>query len=249
MLEINNLTKYYHNGKQGLYLALKDISFKIQKGEIVCIVGPSGSGKTTILKCLTGLDKDCHGNIRVNWQASTDYLKQNRIALVSQSYSNFPWLTVRENVVAGLYGKKKTKIEINDLTNDLLKRVGLFKFKDHYVEKLSGGMKQRVAIARAIAEDTDIIALDEPFGALDVQTRAKMQDLLAKLWEEEGKTMILVTHDIDEAVYLADRIYVLGANPGTIKKVVDVDIPRPRKPEIRFQENFIKTKMKIRDLI
>lgn len=249
MLEINKLTKQYHNQEKKSFTAIKDVSFNVKKGEIVCIVGPSGSGKSTILKCLTGIDREYQGSIKIKGKNSFNYLEQNRIALVSQKYSNFSWLTVYENIAIGYYGRGISQSEINKSTNQLLKRVGLFKVKNYYMNKLSGGMQQRVAIARAIAQQTDIIAFDEPFGALDVQTRSQMQEFLAKLWEEEQKTMILVTHDIDEAIYLANRIFVLGTTPGTIKEVVKVNIKRPRKSEIRFQKDFIKLKKYISYII
>lgn len=242
MLEVQKLTKQYYNRENKSFIAIKDISFDVKKGEIVCIVGPSGSGKSTILKCITGLDKEFEGNIKINGLDNSRYLKNNRIALVSQQYSNFPWLNVFENIAIGFYGKNKTDNEVHTETNKLLKRVGLYKVKDYFPNKLSGGMQQRIAIARAIAQQTDLIAFDEPFGALDVQTRSQMQEFLARLWEEEQKTMILVTHDIDEAIYLADRIIVLGLNPGTVKEVVKVNIKRPRKSEIRFHDDFIKLK-------
>jgi len=242
MLEIQKLTKHYYNSENKSFIAIKDISFDIKKGEIVCIVGPSGSGKSTILKCVTGLDKEFEGNIKINGLDNSKYLKSNRIALVSQQYSNFPWLNVFENIAIGFYGKNNTDNEVHTDTNKLLKRVGLYKVKEHFPNKLSGGMQQRIAIARAIAQQTELIAFDEPFGALDVQTRSQMQEFLARLWEEEQKTMILVTHDIDEAIYLADRIIVLGLNPGTVKEVVKVNIKRPRKSEIRFHDDFIKLK-------
>jgi len=242
MLKIHKLSKHYHNSEDKSFVAINDISFDIKKGEIICIVGPSGSGKSTILNCITGLDKKFEGNIQINELDSSKYLENNRIALVSQQYSSFPWLNVFENIAIGFYGKNKSKNEICAETNNLLKRVGLYKVKDYFPDKLSGGMQQRIAIARAIAQQTDLIAFDEPFGALDVQTRSQMQEFLARLWEEEQKTMILVTHDIDEAIYLADRIIVLGLNPGTIKEIINVKIKKPRKSEIRFQEDFIKLK-------
>jgi len=248
MLEIKNLTKVYDNdGKP--FTAIKDVSFDVEAGEIVCIVGPSGSGKSSILKCLTGIDSDYEGSIKIHNKKSVTYLGKNKIALVSQKYSSFPWLTVHENVAIGFYGSNLSPLKIEKSTDALLKRVGLFKAKDYFMSKLSGGMQQRVAIARSIAQGTDIIAFDEPFGALDVQARSQMQEFLAKLWEEEKKTMILVTHDIDEAIYLANRIFVLGTAPGTIKKVVEVNIKRPRKPEIRFQDDFVQLKKYINYII
>jgi len=248
MIKVDKLTKLY-NDQEKTFTVIKNVTFDVKKGEIVCVVGPSGSGKSTILKCLTGIDREYYGTIKIQGKDSFSYLKQNRIALVSQKYSNFPWLSVYENIAIGFYGKNMSQLKINELTSKLLKRVGLFKVKNDYINKLSGGMQQRVAIARAIAQQTDIIAFDEPFGALDIQTRTQMQEFLVKLWEEEQKTMILVTHDIDEAIYLADRIFVLGTNPGTIKEVVEVNIKKPRKPEIRFQENFIKLKKYISYII
>lgn len=249
MLEVKNLSKIYQHPDGSSFQAIKDVSFNVKKGEIVCIVGPSGSGKSTILECLAGLSRDCQGSVRINGQASADYLKQNRIALVSQNYSNFPWLSVFENVATGFYGQGLTELAIEKSTNTLLKRVGLYKAKGQFISKLSGGMQQRVAIVRAIAQRTDVIVFDEPFGALDIQTRSQMQEFLARLWEEEQRTMVLVTHDIDEAIYLANRIFVLGTNPGTIKEIVDVPLVRPRKPEVRFQKEFVDLKKYITYII
>ncbi len=217
MLAVRNVTKTYSRSKHTSYTAIKDVSFDIQKGDFVCIVGPSGSGKTTLLRCITGLETVYEGTITINGEDSATYLTNKRIALVSQQYSNFLWMTVQENIAIGFEGSNKSKKEIVEKTAVLLKRVGLYKVQDQDPSTLSGGMRQRIAIARAIAQDTDIIAFDEPFGALDVQTRAHMQEFLARLWEEECKTMILITHDIDEAIYLANTVIVLGTNPGTLK--------------------------------
>ncbi len=249
MLEVKNLTKQYYDREKGFFNAIKDVSFNVEKGEIVCIVGQSGSGKSTILKCLTGIENDYSGSIRINGEDSFDYLRNNRIALVSQAYSNFSWMTVYENVAVGLYGKSMSKYEIDRLVSKLLKRVGLYHVKDFFVHKLSGGMQQRVAIARAIAQDTDIVVFDEPFGALDVQTRSQMQELLVALCKEEKKTMILVTHDIEEAIYLANKVFVLGKAPGTIKKVVNTYINDKRKSEVMFQHDFVALRKHISNII
>jgi len=244
MIEIKNLTKQYTN-TEGRTTAIQDVSLSVNKWEIVCIVGPSGSWKSTLLKCLTGLDTDYQGSININRKSSEDYLEHSRIALVSQKYSNFPRLTVFENIAIGFHGRNMLPGEVTKATTKLLKRVGLFKARNQFTSKLSGGMQQRVAIARALAQQTEIIVFDEPFGALDVQTRSQMQEFLAKLWEDEKKTMIFVTHDIEEAIFLSNRIFVLGTSPGTIKETVEVNIPRPRRSEIRFQDTFIKLKKHI----
>lgn len=244
MLEINKLSKKY-NEQGGILTVLEDVSFNVKKGEVVCIVGPSGSGKSTLLKCLTGIDDTCEGSIKIDGADSADYLQNNRIALVSQKYSNLPWLTVYENVAMGFHAANLSKSETVRRTNELLKRVGLFNFSKYYVNNLSGGMQQRVAIARAIAQETDIIAFDEPFGALDTQTRSKMQDFLAELNEKEKKTIILVTHDIEEAIFLADTVYIFTESPARIRAKFNIPLNRPRKHELKYSKEFFEFEKQI----
>jgi len=242
MITISNLSKSYliHPAKK--HTAIQGVSLEIKPGEIVSIVGPSGAGKSTLLNCIVGTLQGYTGQIQIQGQDAQSYFQNKRISLVSQHYSNFPWKTVLDNVVTGFYGQKLSQGQKVKKAEQLLKRVGLYKVKNMYPAALSGGMQQRIAIARAIAQDTQIIALDEPFGALDVQTRAQMQEFLANIWEEDKKTLILVTHDIEEAIFLSDRIFILGASPGTLRSCIEVDIPRPRLSETRFDSEFIKLK-------
>lgn len=238
MIKVSGLKKRYISEDKTL-VVLNDLSFHIQKGEFVCVVGASGSGKSTLLRCISGMDTDCEGDILINNEPHHRYLQNKSIAFVSQSYSNFPWLTVEQNVQLG--NPKADQVVIQKT----LKRLGLFKFKDYFPAQLSGGMRQRVAIARALTQDTEIIFFDEPFGALDVQTRSQIQQLLLHIWEEEKKTIIFVTHDIDEAIFLADRVLILSSDTGTLQQEISIDLPRPRESDIQFTSAFTKLKKSI----
>ncbi len=239
MLEIKNLTKEYRNSKSHT-IAIQDVNFTVKDSEFVSIIGPSGCGKSTILRILSGLDKQTSGH----FVFSKDISKIN-VGFVSQSYALFPWLTVYENIAFGLRIKKLDQAEIDRIVKRYLLITGLDKFKDSYPKQLSGGMQQRVAIVRTLANNPDIILMDEPFGALDVQTRSQMQEFLVKILKEEDKTVIMVTHDIEEAVYLSDKIIILSTKPGTVKEVINVDFSKPRRPELKNQTEFIEVKKSI----
>lgn len=230
-------------------MVLDDISCDIQTGEVLSIVGPSGAGKTTLLRCVTGLETLDAGSITIHGVPLSTYLQLHRVALISQQYSNFPWMTVRENIAIAYHAQQKTASDIDDTVGSLLHRFQLHRFQNYYPHQLSGGMQQRVAIARALAQNAELIVLDEPFGALDAHTRAQAQEFFTQLIEEEHKTILIVTHDIDEALYLSDRVIVLGSHPGTIRNTITVPLARPRRNEMRFTSEFTQIKKSIHYMI
>lgn len=219
------------------FTALEDVSFEIKKSEFVAIIGPSGCGKSTLLDILAGLSAQSEGQVVIDGKEvnGTDLQR----GIVMQGYALFPWRTVRRNVEYGLEIRGVSKAERQEISRKYIELVNLKGFENRYPHELSGGMKQRVAIARALAYDPEILLMDEPFGALDAQTRENLQEELIKIWNETKKTIIFVTHSIDEAVYLADRIVVLSANPGTVKEIVEVEIDRSVKG-IRQSPQFNK---------
>jgi ABC-type nitrate/sulfonate/bicarbonate transport system ATPase subunit/ABC-type amino acid transport substrate-binding protein len=247
MLKINNLSKSFTHSDKSIVKAIDNISVEIKEGEFVVFVGPSGCGKTTILKLIAGLEKPTKGNIFLNKEEIIS--ASNERGLIFQDFALFPWLTIYENIAFGLRLKNLSAEKISGIVAHYLKIIGLYNYKNKYPQTLSGGMQQRVAIARTLANDSKILLLDEPFGALDVQTRSQMQEFLSVLWEEEKKTMIMVTHDVDEAIYLADKIVVLSTKPGTVKEIIEVALPRPRRSEIRFNEDFLRLKKHINYII
>ncbi len=216
---------------------LENISFNVQKREIVAILGPSGCGKTTLLKCILGLETPDDGNITIDAMEQSKWLKHGRIAYVPQKYANFQHLTVEQNIAVALQNSTQDK---NQKIDQILKSVGLDKHKKLYPGWLSGGMQQRLALARALAQDTDMIAFDESLNALDVETRHQMQELVLELWSEGKKTIVFVTHDIEEALFLSKRIVVMGTKPGIVREIVNVPFPYPRKSTLRFDEEFQK---------
>jgi NitT/TauT family transport system ATP-binding protein len=219
---IAHLCKQYGSDAQAL-LALDDISLDISPGEFVCIVGPSGCGKSTLLRILAGLDHQSSGTIAVN---AAGWAVQN--AMVFQDSGLFPWMSVEKNVGFGLLTRGVAPQETADRVAAALKLVGLSKFRHHYPHQLSGGMRQRGAIARAFVTDPAMLLMDEPFAALDAQNRAILQAELVRLWEESGKTVVYVTHSIEEALLLGDRTVVMTAQPGRIKQIIAVPFPHPR---------------------
>jgi NitT/TauT family transport system ATP-binding protein len=230
------------------FVALKDFNLKVNKGEFVAIVGPSGCGKSTLLDILAGLAKPTSGEILIDGNKVTGPALDRGIVL--QGYALFPWRTVRQNVEFGLEIKKVPKQERKETSTRFINLVGLDGFADHFPHELSGGMKQRVAIARALAYDPEVLLMDEPFAAVDAQTRETLQDELLRIWEETGKTIVFVTHSIEEAVFLADRVAVLATNPGSIKEVLDIDLPRPRhNSDIRSSAEFGWVRHKVWELL
>ena len=241
-VSIQGIEKKY-NTRKGEVVALNGVNFDIKENEFICVIGPSGCGKSTLLNIIAGLLEPTAGQILVDGKpiqgTGTDR------GVVFQQYALFPWLTVKKNVEFGLKLKGLSKDECDSIAMKYLKMVELEKFADSYPKELSGGMKQRVAIARAYAMNPEVLLMDEPFGALDAQTRTQLQTELLKAWQEENKTCFFVTHDIEEAIVLATRVVIMSARPGRIKEVVDIDIPYPRDQETKMSERFIELKNRI----
>jgi NitT/TauT family transport system ATP-binding protein len=239
-LQIKNITmKFLTRHKQDL-LAIDNLSLDVADREFISIVGPSGCGKSTLLRIVAGLIEPTCGEVWLNGRRIKGPGADR--GMVFQSYTLFHWLTVQGNVEFGLQIKRIPKTQREELVRKYLEMVGLKGFERHYPKELSGGMMQRVAIARALANDPEVLLMDEPFGALDAQTRIIMQELLMNLWQQTPKTILFVTHDIDEAIFLSDRVYIMTARPGRIKQVLEVDLPRPRYLEILTTPVFIQMK-------
>lgn len=222
-MELRGLGKKFLVGSDQ-FQALKSIDLDVGVGEFVCVLGASGCGKTTLLRILGGLEKHTEGTLRF-YQESTG---QPPTSIVFQEVSIFPWLSVWENVAFGLRARNAPKALINERVSYYIEKVGLTSFSQHFPHQLSGGMKQRVSIARAFANDPEVLLLDEPFSALDERNKAMLQDELLRIWEETGKTIVFVTHSIDEAIYLADRILVFTGPPGHITQTHKPEFSRPR---------------------
>ena len=239
IVEVRNLTKSF-----GDLLVLDDISFDVRRGEFLCIVGPTGCGKTTFLNSLTKLYDINSGSILVNGE-EIDFNK-HKIAYIFQEYSTMEWLTVGENVAYGLKIKHAPKDVIEKKVDEMLKLVKMSEYKDYYPRQLSVSMLQRVVIARAFATTPDLLLMDEPYGHLDLQLKYKLEDELINLWKNSGTTVIFITHNIEEAVYLSSRLMVLTNKPTKIKEIVDNDLPRPRDIT---SPDFVELRNRITDLI
>ncbi len=245
-ISVDNVVLRYGTGGNAV-LALNNLSLKVEKNEFCVIVGPSGCGKSSLLYLIAGLQDRTGGGIRVGTRPISEPGADR--GMVFQSYTLFPWLTVAQNVE---YGPKRKGIpprERKDIVEHYLAEVGLSKFSGHYPSQLSGGMKQRVAIARALANDPEVLLMDEPFGALDSQTRHSMQTLLLRVWEHSKKTVLFVTHDIEEAILLGDRVLVMSGRPGLIKKEIKVNFARPRHFDLVLEPEFIAMKREILGLL
>ena len=239
-VQVKNLTK-----KFGDLLVLDNISFDVQKGEFLCIVGPTGCGKTTFLNSLTKLYNPTSGEILLDGEPVD--LKKHNIAYIFQEYSTMPWLTVEENVGFGLDIKGVDKAKAKALVDEYLDIVGLTKYRNYYPDQLSASMLQRVVIARAFATQPDLLLMDEPYGQLDVKLRYYLEDELMRIWKELGSTVAFITHNIEEAVYLAERILILSPKPCTIREEVIVDLPRPRRyddPEFVRIRDYVTERIK-----
>jgi NitT/TauT family transport system ATP-binding protein len=228
MLRVENLRKVYQEGTKRAFEAVADLSFTVEARELVCIVGPSGAGKTTLLKMISGLLEPSSGAVYLDDEKVTG--PPEKMALVFQDYSRslYPWMTVEQNVAFPLKHRKLGKSETAELIRDTLQSVGLAGAGKKYPWQLSGGMQQRVAIARALAYQPEILLMDEPFASVDAQTRADLEDLVLQLRARYGVTVVFVTHDIDESVYLSDRVVVLTPSPTRVQEIVDIPLPRPR---------------------
>jgi NitT/TauT family transport system ATP-binding protein len=232
------VTKIYE-GKGRPVIALQDVNFSVNKGEFFTIIGPSGCGKSTLLNIIAGLDKPSSGKVIIDG-VEVNGPSPDRIAVVFQDPALYNWRTVLSNVEFGLEIRGVNKWERREKALKYIKLVGLSGFEDKYPTQLSGGMKQRVAIARALCLETPILLMDEPFGALDEQTRLLLGIELSKIWMETKRTVIFVTHSLFEAAFLSDRILVMTARPGKVKKIVEVDIPRPRDPNNEEISNIVR---------
>lgn len=246
ILQVEHLSKTFTTAK-GDTLALDDINFVTHRREFLCIVGPSGCGKSTLARILAGLEEKTSGNVLLDGKP-VDGPGRDR-GMVFQGYTLFPWLTVKKNVMFGLEinGADRSTAEREAL--QWLELVGLDKFAESYPHQLSGGMKQRVAIVRALANQPRILLMDEPFGALDAQTRCRMQAHLLEIWKKIDITIVFITHDLEEAIFLADRILVLSPHPGRVQELIEVPVPRPRSSAQFLGPEFLATKARLEELI
>lgn len=250
-VEVRDVVKRFRWEKKGQHhelLALDGVNLEIAEGEFVSVIGPSGCGKTTLLRTVAGLLDIDGGEICIDGQPIEGPGRER--AMVFQSFGLFPWKNVLENVKLPLVVRKMDQAEADELAHRFIDKVGLAGFEDAMPYQLSGGMQQRVGLARALVTDPQILLMDEPFGAIDAQTRELMQEELLRLWSDSGKTVMFVTHDLDEAVTLADRVVVLTRGPGRIRTVIDVDLPRPRWDyDVRGAENFAKVRHEIWEML
>jgi NitT/TauT family transport system ATP-binding protein len=244
-ISLRNVSRSFVSPTGERIQAIRDISFDVEdiftpegkdRGEFRVLLGPSGCGKSTILRLIAGLDRPDSGEVIVNGKLVTGPGRER--GMVFQKYTSFPWLTVSRNIEYGLKINGVPEGERRDTVARLIEAVGLKGFENAYPDTLSGGMQQRVAIARTLALRPEVILMDEPFGALDAQTRSDMQELLLRIWDEAANTILFVTHDVDEAIYLADRIYVLSARPGTIIEDVPAPFDRPRDASVKQRKEF-----------
>ncbi len=241
-LKLDNVYKEYQ-GRNGKTVALNGVNLDIMENEFICVVGPSGCGKSTLLNIIAGLLEPTSGAAYLDGKKIEGTAVERGV--VFQQYALFPWRTVINNVMFGLEMKKTPKEEARKIALKYIESVGLKGFEDAYPKELSGGMKQRVAIARAYAANPEVLLLDEPFGALDAQTRVQLQTELLNTWEQEKKTCFFITHDVDEAIILAQRVIIMSARPGRIKRIVNIDIPYPRTQETKSDPHFLELKAEI----
>ncbi|HEX9908156.1 MAG TPA: ABC transporter ATP-binding protein [Thermoplasmata archaeon] len=238
-ISIIGLTKVFTKDKRRI-MALEGFSLDVPEGQFVCLLGPSGCGKTTVLRIVAGLETKTSGRVLVNGRDTE--VSRPKIGMVFQEFALFPWRTARKNVEFGLETRRVPESDRTLSSQKYLEMVGLRGFEESHPRELSGGMKQRVAIARALATDPELLLMDEPFGSLDAQTRNLMQRELLRIWSATGRTVLFVTHSVDEAVFLADRIVVMTARPGKVREVIDVNLPRPRD---RTSQDFITVRGKV----
>jgi NitT/TauT family transport system ATP-binding protein len=243
-LEIRDLNQSFARDDGSRLVVLEHLSLAVQDKEFVCILGSSGCGKTTLLRMIAGLDTAASGSIILDGEEMKG--PSPKVGMVFQEYSLFPWRTVIDNIAFGLEMKGVAKEERYRVAGQYLDLVNLSPFRDSYPSELSGGMRQRVAVARALALDPVLLLMDEPFGALDAQTRNMLQQELLEIWEKTKKTVIFITHSVDEAVFLADRIIVMTPRPGRISRIFEIDLPRPRE---RTNVEFARLRRDVLDLI
>jgi len=245
-VEIRNLDVRFGWGANQVE-AVSDVNIDIKPGEFVSILGPSGCGKSTLLNVVAGFVKRTSGNVQVDG-AEVQGPGAER-GMVFQQYSLFPWMTVRKNVEFGLKMQGRPRSEREAAARTLLGLAGLLAFENHYPEQLSGGMKQRVGIVRALATSPQVLLMDEPFGALDAQTRVVMQQILTNMWQRFRLSVLFITHDIDESIFLSDKVYVMTARPGRIKAEIEVPLPRPRVAEMTTSPEFMQLRQQLHELI
>jgi NitT/TauT family transport system ATP-binding protein len=244
-ISLRHVSRIFHGAQGEKIEALRDVNLEVEDvysadgrdiGEFRVLLGPSGCGKSTILRCVAGLDRPTSGEVSVNGKPVTGPGRDR--GMVFQKYTSFPWLTVADNIAYGLRLNGTPAAERQQIVAQLIQAVGLSGFEKAYSDTLSGGMQQRVAIARTLALRPEVILMDEPFGALDAQTRGDMQQLLLRIWEESASTILFVTHDVEEGIYLADRLYVVSPRPGTIVEDIPVPFSRPRDPAVKQSKEF-----------
>ena len=238
-IELTGVSKRFRTPDGSIFTALADVDLTVERGQFCAVVGPSGCGKSTTLTLVSGLEQPSAGTVAVNGRP-VDGVGSD-VGFVFQSDALMPWKSVLDNVAAGPTFRGVAKADANERAREWLRRVGLSQFADHHPHQLSGGMRKRVALAQSLINEPAILMMDEPFSALDVQTRSIMSNELLGLWEQSRPSVIFVTHDLEEAIALADRVVVMTAGPGTVKDVYDIDLPRPRQvPEIRFDPRFVE---------
>ena len=246
ILDVRGLNKNFVSAQRST-VALNDINFNTHRREFLCVVGPSGCGKSTLVRILAGLEEKTSGEVRLQGKPVSGPGSDR--GMVFQGYTLFPWLTVKKNVMFGLEVNGQSRYEAEQQALQWLQLIGLEKFAESYPHQLSGGMKQRVAIVRALANQPRILLMDEPFGALDAQTRARMQAHLLEIWRKIDITIVFITHDLDEAIFLADRILVLSAHPGEVQELIEVPVPHPRSTAQFISPEFLATKARLEELI
>ena len=244
---VEQVTKTFDSNKGDKTTALAEVNLTIKENEFITILGPSGCGKSTLLRIVGGLEEQTTGRVLLDGGEVSGPSEER--GFVFQSYSLFPWLTVKENIEFGLKNKKVPLKEREEISKEYIDLIGLHGFSDHYPKQLSGGMQQRVAIARALANDPQILLLDEPFGALDNQTRSLMQESLLNIWEKTHKTILFVTHDVEEAIFLASRVLVMTSRPGKIKADIPIDLEYPRSYQLKSDPRFLEYKSQIYEMI
>ncbi|MBK1792670.1 ABC transporter ATP-binding protein [Persicirhabdus sediminis] len=246
VLEVKSASRVFSTPKGDVH-ALDNISFNVHRREFISVIGQSGCGKSTLIRILAGLESVTSGQVLLDGK-QIDGPGPDR-GMVFQGYTLFPWLTVKKNVMFGMKMRGESGTSAESEAMQWLDIVGLTRFANAYPHELSGGMKQRVAIARALANQPRILLMDEPFGALDAQTRAQMQAYLLEIWKNVDVTVLFITHDLDEAIYLSDRVLVLGANPSCVQEVIEVPVPHPRGPEQFISPEFLSVKQRLEELI
>ncbi len=246
-LQLRDIMMTFHTRQGQEVMAVDNLSLDVNDREFISIVGPSGCGKSTLLRVAAGLIEPSSGDVLLDGHPVKGPGADR--GMVFQSYTLFPWLTVQGNVEFGPRLKGLPNTERSRIATNYIEQVGLKGFEKSYPKELSGGMMQRVAIARALANDPEVLLMDEPFGALDAQTRTIMQELLVNIWQKTPKTILFVTHDIDEAIFISDRVYIMTARPGRIKQILNVQLPRPRAFEVITAPEFIQQKREVLEAI